>query len=108
VHASDADPDAVARGRRAVPGATWTLRPSAAPDPDTVLLDPPREGADRVNLDAVLRARRRVVYVSCDPQTLARDARKLEAAGFRLAAAPALDLMPQTYPVAVVATFDRA
>jgi len=107
VHASDADPSAVDRGKRAVPAASWALRPQAV-TPDTVVLDPPREGADRPNLEAALRARRRVVYVSCDPQTLARDARRLQAAGFRLAAAVALDLMPQTFHVEVVATFERA
>jgi 23S rRNA (uracil1939-C5)-methyltransferase len=109
LHASDADPDAMARGRRAAPGATWALRPPGADaaSPDTVLLDPPREGADRINLDVAARARRRVVYVSCDPQTLARDARRLAAAGLRLSRAVALDLMPQTYHVEVVATFER-
>ena len=106
VHASDADPAAVERGKRAVPAAAWALRPQAV-TADTVLLDPPREGADRTNLDAALRARRRVVYVSCDPQTHARDARRLQDAGFRLTSAVALDLMPQTFHVEVVATFDR-
>jgi 23S rRNA (uracil1939-C5)-methyltransferase len=106
VHASDAEPAAVDRGRAAVPGAAWALRPQVVAA-DTVVLDPPREGADRPNLEAALRARRRVVYVSCDPQTLARDARKLEAAGLRLVGAVALDLMPQTFHVEVVATFDR-
>ena len=72
------------------------------------MLDPPREGADRAHLAAAARARRRIVYVSCDPQTLGRDARLLRAAGFELAGAVALDLMPQTFHVEVVATFDRA
>ena len=107
VHASDADPGAVDRGKRAVPAAAWALRPQAV-TPDTVVLDPPREGADRPSLEAALRARRRVVYVSCDPQTLARDARRFQEAGFRLAAAVALDLMPQTFHVEVIATFERA
>jgi tRNA/tmRNA/rRNA uracil-C5-methylase (TrmA/RlmC/RlmD family) len=106
VHASEADPAAVDRGRRAVPAAAWALRPQAVAA-ETVLLDPPREGADRINLEAALRARRRVVYVSCDPQTLARDVRRLAAGGLRLTAARALDLMPQTHHVEVVATFDR-
>jgi 23S rRNA (uracil1939-C5)-methyltransferase len=106
VHASDAEPAAVDRGKRAVPGAAWALRPQAVAA-DTVVLDPPREGADGPNLTAALRARRRVVYVSCDPQTLSRDARRLEAAGLRLASAVALDLMPQTFHVEVVAIFDR-
>jgi 23S rRNA (uracil1939-C5)-methyltransferase len=106
VHASDGDPAAVERGKRAAPGAAWALRPQTV-TAETVVLDPPREGADGVHLNAALRARRRVVYVSCDPQTLSRDARRLTAAGFRLTRAVALDLMPQTFHVEVVATFDR-
>jgi 23S rRNA (uracil1939-C5)-methyltransferase len=104
VFACDGDPVAVARGQRNAPAATWSVRPPATP-PDTVVLDPPREGADRAHLAAALRARRRIVYVSCDPQTLGRDARHLAAGGFRLTGAVALDLMPQTFHVEVVATF---
>ena len=107
VHASDGDPAAVERGRRNAPGAVWATRPPSDVTPDTVVLDPPREGADRAHLQAATRARRRIVYVSCDPQTLGRDARLLAAAGFRLTAAVALDLMPQTFHVEVVATFER-
>lgn len=107
VHANDGDPAAVARGRANVPTAGWTPRlPSVAAD--TVLLDPPREGADRPHLDLAARAGRRIVYVSCDPHTLGRDARQLATAGFRLTGALALDLMPQTFHVEVVTTFDRS
>jgi tRNA/tmRNA/rRNA uracil-C5-methylase (TrmA/RlmC/RlmD family) len=107
VFASDGDPAAVARGARNVPEAAWSQRPPTV-DADTVVLDPPREGADRAHLTAASRARRRIVYVSCDPQTLGRDARLLRAAGFELARAVALDLMPQTFHVEVVAAFDRS
>ena len=105
VFACDGDPAAVERGRRNVPAAAWSARPPAD-SPDTVVLDPPREGADRFHLTAAIRARRRIVYVSCDPQTLGRDARHLKADGFRLVEAVALDLMPQTFHVEVVATFE--
>jgi 23S rRNA (uracil1939-C5)-methyltransferase len=105
VFACDGDPAAVARGRRNAPAATWSARPPAD-SPDCVVLDPPREGADRAHLTAAIRARRRIVYVSCDPQTLARDARHLKADGFHLVRAVALDLMPQTFHVEVVATFE--
>jgi 23S rRNA (uracil1939-C5)-methyltransferase len=105
VHASDGDPAAVARGRANAPGATWSAKPPALRG-DTVLLDPPREGADRSHLEFASRARR-VVYVSCDPQTLGRDARLLAASGLRLRQAVALDLMPQTFHVEVVALFER-
>ena len=83
VSACDGDPAAIARGARNVPEAAWSLRPPAG-EADTVVLDPPREGADRAHLTAASRARRRIVYVSCDPQTLGRDARTLRAAGFEL------------------------
>ena len=106
VHASDGDPSAIDRGKHTAPGAAWALRPQAVPA-DTVVLDPPREGADRANLEVALRAIRRVVYVSCDPQTLARDARRLVEAGLRLERVVALDLMPQTFHTEVVATFVR-
>ncbi|MFL5307809.1 MAG: class I SAM-dependent RNA methyltransferase [Polyangia bacterium] len=105
VQASDGDPAAVTRGRANAPGATWSAKPSTTAA-DTVLLDPPREGADRAHLDVAARARR-VVYVSCDPQTLGRDARLLAGSGFRLIRAVALDLMPQTFHVEVVALFER-
>ncbi len=105
VFACDGNPAAVERGRRNVPAAAWSARPPAD-SPDTVVLDPPREGADRAHLSAAIRARRRIVYVSCDPQTLGRDARHLKADGFRLVRAVALDLMPQTFHVEVVATFE--
>ncbi|MES1207038.1 MAG: hypothetical protein ABUS79_13960 [Pseudomonadota bacterium] len=110
VFACDADGAAVARGRRHVPAATWSDRaPSAGQvDADIVLADPPREGLDGPNLAAAVQARRRFVYVSCDPQTLGRDAARVIAAGFVLRRAVALDLMPHTFHVEVVATFDRA
>ena len=106
VRASDGDAAAVERGRQNVPGAEWATR-AQQEAADLVVLDPPREGADRAHLDAAARARKRIVYVSCDPQTLGRDARLLRAAGWSLTAAVALDLMPQTFHVEVVATFIR-
>ncbi|HZL18918.1 MAG TPA: TRAM domain-containing protein [Polyangia bacterium] len=106
VYASDGDAAARSRGARNAPGAIWSARPAAVAV-DTVLLDPPREGADRLHLEAARRARHRIVYVSCDPQTLGRDARALAAGGFHLTQAIALDLMPQTFHVEVVAIFER-
>jgi 23S rRNA (uracil1939-C5)-methyltransferase len=107
VVACDADRAAVVRGRRNVATATWLYRPPDPADADTVVVDPPRDGLDPESLTAAVQARRRVVYVSCDPQTLGRDARRLGEAGFLLRGAVALDLMPHTFHVEVVATFDR-
>ena len=107
VVACDADAAAASRGRGQVSGATWLHRPPGVVDADTVLVDPPREGLDAENLAAAGKARRRIVYVSCDPQTLARDVERLTRAGFGLKRAVALDLMPHTFHVEVVAVLER-
>ena len=74
---------------------------------DAVLLDPPRTGAAAaVRALAALRPPR-IVYVSCDAPTLARDGKLLAEAGWRLARAVPLDLFPQTAHFEVVATFTR-
>ena len=74
---------------------------------DVVVLDPPRTGAkDVIDLIAATGARR-VVYVSCDPATFARDGERLLAGGFAAGAIAPFDLMPQTAHVELVATFTR-
>jgi len=75
---------------------------------DTAVVDPPRAGIDRFALDALIeRGPARLVYVSCDPATLARDAKRLIAAGYRLAEVQPVDVFPQTYHVESVALFAR-
>jgi 23S rRNA (uracil1939-C5)-methyltransferase len=69
---------------------------------DAIALDPPRQGAAEA-IDHIVRlAPKKIVYVSCDPATLARDAEKLIAAGYRADRCWPLDLMPQTSHVEVV------
>ena len=76
--------------------------------PAAVLVDPPRTGLSKEAADGLLRhAPARVVYVSCDPATLARDARKLLDAGYRLDALRAFDLFPNTPHVEALAVFTR-
>jgi 23S rRNA (uracil1939-C5)-methyltransferase len=73
-----------------------------------ILLDPPREGA--IDLVKALPADwpRRMVYVSCDPATLARDAAVLvQTKGFRLAAAGVVNMFPHTAHVESIALFER-
>ena len=74
---------------------------------DLVVLDPPRQGAaGAVKSIAAARARR-VVYVSCDPQTLARDLVVLTAAGLSPTHVETFELFPQTSHVEVVVRLDR-
>jgi 23S rRNA (uracil1939-C5)-methyltransferase len=75
--------------------------------PELVITNPPRTGMDERVTAALERvAPRRIVYVSCDPATLARDLTRLP--GFRLSGALAFDLFPQTAHVETVAVLDRA
>ena len=75
---------------------------------DVAVVDPPRKGLGERGVDAVTSTMpRRVVYVSCDPASLSRDARHLTANGYRFVEATPVDLFPQTYHVETVATFDR-
>ncbi len=73
-----------------------------------LVLDPPRAGAGAQVIAEMVRLEpRRIAYVACDPATLARDARQLIEAGYRLAEVQPVDLFPQTYYVESVALFVR-
>ncbi len=75
---------------------------------DAVLLDPPRAGCMPGTLDALLDVPpARVVYVSCDPETFARDLAILTAGPFRIEQVQPVDMFPQTYHVEAVATLVR-
>ncbi len=72
--------------------------------PDVVILDPPRKGCDEAVLCTVAEMRpQKIVYVSCDPATLARDAARLAVLGYRTDRLCAADLFPRTHHVESVA-----
>ena len=78
------------------------------PASDKALLDPPREGAIELVKSFASNPPRRVVYISCDPATLARDSAVLvHVQGYRLAAAGVVNMFPHTSHVESLACFER-
>lgn len=78
------------------------------PDPDVVVLDPPRKGAGREVVDAIAsRSPSRVIYVACDPASLARDVAFFAGHGYRMTNLRAFDTFPMTHHVESVALLER-
>ena len=74
----------------------------------TLIVDPPRTGLSREAADAIARSGAgRIVYVSCDPPTLARDARRLLDGGYRLTGLRGFDFFPNTPHVETVVVFQK-
>ncbi len=75
---------------------------------DIAVVDPPREGLRHAGIAAVTAGRpRSIAYVSCDPASLARDARLLDDAGYRLDLATPVDMFPQTFHIETVVQFTK-
>jgi 23S rRNA (uracil1939-C5)-methyltransferase len=101
----------LARNTRAevilAPAEDWAKAKLRALDPDLVLLNPPRTGCAAEVCEAIAHCRaRRIVYVSCDPPTLARDLARLGDT-FRLTRLVLLDALPQTHHVECIALLLR-
>lgn len=82
-------------------GAPWVGRV------DALLIDPPRTGAWEVMGYLGKFCAKRIVYVSCDPATLARDSQKLIAQGYRLTCAGVMDMFCHTAHVESIALFEK-
>src|SRR5690606_1345789 len=75
---------------------------------DVLVVDPPRKGCDEALLETILAMKpEKVVYVSCNPATLARDLRILEDGGYRTVEVQPVDMFPQTTHVECVALMSR-
>jgi 23S rRNA (uracil1939-C5)-methyltransferase len=87
-------------------GAAEIILPSLKIRPDILVVDPPRSGLEPAALDAILRmSPPTLAYISCDPATLARDARRLLQAGYTYAQVTPFDLFPQTYAIESISLF---
>lgn len=89
-----------------IEGAVEAVLPELDTPLDAAVVDPPRAGLDRRAADALIeRHPGRIVYVSCDAATFARDAKRLVTGGYQLVEVQPVDMFPQTYHVESVALF---
>ena len=94
---------------RRIVGTVEEQLPALDPQPDVVVVDPPRAGLDASVVDAIIDSRaRRLVYVSCDPATLARDLRRFADGGLTLGEVQPIDMFPHTQHIECISTLDRA
>ncbi len=85
------------------------LRRNRTASPDLIVIDPPRSGLGTETTDQLSAiAAPAIVYVSCDPATLARDLRALAAAGYTVHAITLADLFPQTFHIETIVELRRA
>ncbi|PWH17066.1 MAG: hypothetical protein DDG59_08455 [Anaerolineae bacterium] len=83
--------------------------PALKLQPQTILLDPPRSGLSKTVRQAIGQlAPPQIAYISCDPATLARDARAFAQCGYRLEHLAFFDMFPQTYHIECVALMHKA
>ncbi|NLZ51950.1 MAG: 23S rRNA (uracil(1939)-C(5))-methyltransferase RlmD, partial [Thermoanaerobacteraceae bacterium] len=94
-----------------IQGAAETIMPELAAKgikPDVIVVDPPRRGCDEKTLAAMVKVLPdRIVYVSCNPATLARDLRYLEDRGYKTEKVQPVDMFPQTAHVECVTLMSR-
>src|SRR5436309_5978234 len=91
-------------------GPAEAILDASMPDEyDLVLMDPPRTGLSKEALAGLLRLRpHRLVYLSCDPPTLARDLRAMREAGYRVTRLQGFDMFPQTMHIETLVDLTQA
>ncbi len=91
-----------------IPGKAERILPQLDEKISKAILDPPRQGCKPQVLTEIMRfAPSRIVYVSCDPTTLARDAAQFTAQGYTLTQAQPVDMFPQTYHIEIVTLWQK-
>ena len=89
-------------------GKAEHILPELPPDYDGILVDPPRSGLKEEVIQSIIRlCPKLLVYVSCNPATLARDAKRLIKGGYRLESSTIVDMFPQTFHIESVNVFKR-
>jgi 23S rRNA (uracil1939-C5)-methyltransferase len=77
-------------------------------NPDIIVVDPPRAGLARKAMDGLLtQGAPQLVYISCDPATLSRDAKRLLNGGYRLRQVTLVDLFPQTFHIESISIWEK-
>lgn len=94
-----------------IEGAAETVLPKMAEEgikPDIIVVDPPRRGCDEKTLKTITKiSPKKIIYVSCNPATLARDLRYLEDKGYKTQKAQPVDMFPQTSHVECVTLMSK-
>ena len=76
--------------------------------PDVIVVDPPRKGLDGAFIEAAVKTKaRKIVYVSCNPATLARDLALFQEEGYQALYAQPVDMFPMTTAIETVAVLER-
>jgi 23S rRNA (uracil1939-C5)-methyltransferase len=107
---ANAELNGIGNARFRVADARLGIRPlvEEAGKPDVVVIDPPRAGLSAKIVRRVLECEAdRIVYVSCNPTTMAPNARQIVDAGYRLARVRPVDMFPQTPHIECVAVLER-
>ena len=89
-------------------GLAEEVIPHLEAKPDIILVDPPRAGLEKQVVDGILKLSPQIIaYVSCDPSTLARDAKRLIEGEYKMKQVTPFDLFPQTYHIESISIFER-
>lgn len=76
--------------------------------PDIIIMDPPRAGLGRLTIEGILaQGAEQLAYVSCDPATLARDAKQIASGGYSLRDLTLIDMFPQTYHIESISYWEK-